>query len=461
MKKTHISESLKNITKISSGTILGQIVSIVTLPFITRIYGAEIIGIWTVVTSFANIVTNVCDLGLSNSLMMCQNETIAKWYSLVVKLSNFICIISSIIIWLYLMITGSDLTYAFTISIFSALYAFLLRWVNICSTILNRNKEYNVLMMNSFLRFMIVAVVSIGLGLLNFKNFGYYIGNILGQFITVVHMIHYLPKFELHNRRDEYIEFGRKNINYIRYQLPASITVTLRTDLPNLLIGGLFGNKILGYFSISQKLLTIPITFLGQALGKVFYQKTAEMRRQGQSIGKFVEKNINRGMGVALIPMALLAAYGDAAVVLYFGMEYSIGGVICRIIVYRSLFNFVSTATQGLDIVLDKQQYVLYTCFSQTIFAVLSVLCGYFYFNSIYITTIFLVISFIVVQIIYFYYIYKYLGLNSLCYVRNAIVMVFTMLVLSTVLRALTLHVLEFMPGDFFQKLLSYFVRME
>ncbi|MGN1167503.1 MAG: oligosaccharide flippase family protein [Lachnospiraceae bacterium] len=453
------SESLKNITKISGGTILGQVISIVTLPVITRIYGVEIIGIWTVVTSFANIVTNICDLGLSNSLMMCQDEMIPKWYSIVVKLSNSISIISGIIISLYLLLARSDLTYALTIGGFSALYAFLLRWVNICSIILNRNKEYNILMVNSVLRFSVVAFVSIGLGLLNYRSFGYYIGNVLGQLVTVVHMMRYLPKIELHNRMCEYIEFGQKNVNYIRYQLPASITVTLRTDLPNLLISGLFGNEILGYFSISQKLLTIPITFLGQALGKVFYQKTAEMRRKGQSIGQFVEKSINRGMIIALIPMTLLAAYGDAAVVLYFGTKYAIGGVICRIIVYRSLFNFVSTATQGLDIVLDKQQYVLYTCFSQTIFSVLSVLCGYYVFDSIYITTVLLVISFIVIQIVYFYFMYKCMGLNSVYYVRNAFLIILTMLILSVVLRTVTLHILECLHGGFFEKLLLCFVR--
>ena len=453
------SETFKNVTKISAGTIFGQVVSILSLPFITRIYGAEIIGIWTVVTSFANIVTNICDLGLSNSLMMCPNEVMSKWYSLVLKLSNLISFILGIAFFLYLLCTGSDFEYALTISFLSAVYAFLLRWANICTIILNRKKNYNILMANSIIRFSIIALVSISLGILGYKNFGYYIGNILGQLITIVHMVKFIPKFQLHNKKMEYIDFGKINVNYIRYQLPASVTVTLRTDLPNLLIGWLFGNKMLGYFSISQKLLTIPITFLGQALGKVFYQKTAAMRRNGQSIGKFVEKNIRRGMIIALIPMTLLAAFGDVAVVLYFGTEYAVGGVICRIIVYRSLFNFVSTATQGLDIVLDKQQYVLCTCLLQTIFAVLSVLCGYFLFGSIYATTVLLVVSFIVIQIGYFYFIYKCMSLDSIRYVRNAVLMIIAMLLLSTIFRNVVLYIFEHLSGTFFEKLLLCFTR--
>lgn len=45
MKKFKFSKSLVNVTKISGGTVVGQVISIVTLPFITRLYGAEVLGI--------------------------------------------------------------------------------------------------------------------------------------------------------------------------------------------------------------------------------------------------------------------------------------------------------------------------------------------------------------------------------------------------------------------------------
>ena len=48
-KKLKISPALRNVVKISGGTILGQAISIVTLPIITRMYGAEIMGIWATI----------------------------------------------------------------------------------------------------------------------------------------------------------------------------------------------------------------------------------------------------------------------------------------------------------------------------------------------------------------------------------------------------------------------------
>ena len=313
-------------------------------------------------------------------------------------------------------------------------------------------------MKNSVIRFGSTAIVAIVLGKLGFLDYGYYIGNILGQVITVIHMSKFLPRLQMRNNRSEYIDVIKNNFDYIRYQMPASITVTLRTELPNLLISGLFGNTMLGYFSVSQKLLTIPVTFLGQALGKVFFQRIAEMKRTGKQIGEFVERNINRGMLIALVPMSLLAAFGDAAIVLFFGEEYSIGGVICRIIVYRSLFNFISTATQGIDIVLDRQKYVLYTCLAQTVLAVLSVFSGYYVFDSIYATSVFLTGTFIFVQIVYFYKMYRVMQLNSWKYVRNMIFVMFGMFLVSTILRHIVIVILQSVPIEFFGILLRLFV---
>ena len=458
MGKKYISESLKNVAKISSGTVAGQIISIITLPILTRLYGAEVIGIWTVINSFSNIVQNICDLGLSNSLMMCKEKEIEERYSIIIKLSCVLSIISSAVIFVYYLIIGDNIKYALTVCGFLAIYAFTLRQITICTTILNRNKEYDVLMKNSVIRFGSTAIIAIVLGKIGFLEYGYYIGNVIGQIVTVIHMRKFLPRLQLRNKMSDYLDVIKNNFDYIRYQMPASITVTLRTELPNLLISGLFGNTMLGYFAVSQKLLTIPVTFLGQALGRVFFQRIAEMKRAGKQIGVFVERNINLGMLIALVPMTLLAAFGEAAIVLFFGEEYSVGGVICRIIVYRSLFNFISSATQGIDIVLDRQKYVLYTCLAQTVLAVISVLGGYYVFESIYATSVLLAGTFILVQIVYFYKMYRVMQLNSWKYVRNMILVMLGMFLVSTILRYGVIAILRSFPIGLFEYLLNLFV---
>lgn len=441
MKKLKFSKSLVNVTKISGGTAVGQIISIVTLPFITRIYGAEVLGIWATISALSSIVNNVCDLGLVNTLMVCPQERISWIYGLIVKIALLISCFSGTIVFAYEKLLGLTSIEALQISILVFVYSITLCLINICSVLLNRGKQYNILMSNSILRFSCVAFIAIPLGLIGWKKYGYFVANILGQIITILHMMKVMPRMQCSHRISDVKLFIKENKNFVRYQMPAAVTVTLRTELPNLLIGSLFGNTMLGYYSISQKLLTIPVTFLGQSLGKVFFQKIAEMKRAGMAISAFVEKNINRAMLITLIPMAILAAVGDVAVVLYFGSEYYIGGVICRIMVVRSVFNFISTSTQGIDIVLDKQQYVLYTCMLQTVFSCISILVGYYMFNNIYCAVLLMVVSFAVIQVGYFFRLYRVMKLNVLKYLKNIALLMIAILGGSIIIRMIFFYV--------------------
>ena len=74
INKLKSSEGLKNVSKISGGTMLGQIVSFIVVPIYTRIYGASIMGMWALFQSMASIIVTFSDMGLKNAIMMEEND---------------------------------------------------------------------------------------------------------------------------------------------------------------------------------------------------------------------------------------------------------------------------------------------------------------------------------------------------------------------------------------------------
>lgn len=439
LKKIMISDAMKNVTKICSGNIMGQIISVISLPIITRIYGAEIMGIWATIYALASIVITYCDLGLTQTLMICDEDEVPEIYSFIQTISIIICLISSIVFFVFYLL-NDNFIYAITVALFVFLYSFTLRQVQCCYTWLNRNKEYDILMKNPLVNYGSVAIVSILLGVLGFIKYGYFIGITVGQIATLIHMKKFISEgiysFKLKSGR----KIIKKYINFIKFQMPSGITVSLRQQLPNLLIGNLYGNTILGYFSISQKILSVPVTFIGQALGKVFYQKCAEIKKSGKDIGHFLYKNISRAMLFGSIPMLLFAAFGDAATVFFFGSEYSVGGVICRIIVFRSFFTFLSSATQGCDIVIEKQQYTLINSSLQTLFASFGVIISYYLYNNIYICAIFMTISFIICEITYYAKLFSALRYPFQKYIIHVIIFLCLIFAFSCLLRWLFIN---------------------
>lgn len=452
------SVSFKNVFKISTGTVVGQLISIVSLPFISRMYGVTIIGIWALINSYASIITNISDLGLTQSIMICNKKKISKIYSVISLINFLISILSGIVLFIYFWMIHEEISNIFLVVLWIIIYSIELTQINLLNTILNRDKKYNILMFNTIIRFGSVSIIAIVLGYMGFVENGYFIANIFGQAITAIFLLfhtHFMfSKIDL----NDIISVIKDNLNFVKFQMPNATMVTIRAEIPNILIGSLFGNEVLGCFAVAQKLLSIPIFFLGQSIGKVFYQKTSEMKRHGENIGQFVNKSINLGMIVAVIPMLLFASFGDAFTTFYFGQEYALGGVLCKIIAFREIFYFISVSVQGIEIVTDKQHYVFLTSLCQTILSVISVLLGYYIFDSIYITVLLIVITFIFVQIIYFCRIYNTLNLRWTLYLRNIFTIIIIMIIGMIILRKFVINLLLFFNSSFSDKLVGYFV---
>lgn len=103
--KKHLTNNRINIVKISSGTLAGQIINFITLPILTRIYGAEIIGIWAILNSSSMIVKSISDLGLMNSLMTEEEEKVDKTYEIISLISLSISLIAAFGFAIYFFIT--------------------------------------------------------------------------------------------------------------------------------------------------------------------------------------------------------------------------------------------------------------------------------------------------------------------------------------------------------------------
>jgi O-antigen/teichoic acid export membrane protein len=450
-----ISGRMKNVAKISSGTILGQIISIITLPLITRIYNAEIIGSWSAISAIATILVYCVDLGLSQAIMVESDKGVEKLYQMISTISLFICFPAYFISLVYYLASGYDFSTALIHAFFVIVYAYTMRQVQTCYTWLNREKQYNILMKNPVINFLSVAIFSIVFGLMGFKNYGYFWGVTLGQFFTLLNMKTAMPKKMFYFNREYYKRVIATHSDYVKYQMPSLVSAQLRQSLPNLLIGLLFGNEILGYFSISQRLLNLPINFIGQSLGRVFYQTIAEMKRAGKEIGLFLQRNMDRATKLAVIPMLLFAAFGDVAIVIFFGKEYELGGTISRIVVFRSLFNFLSTSLSGIDIVTEQQKRTLQTCLMQTILSSLSVIVGYYAFDSIIITVWLIVITFDLMQVWYFVKIYKSLNLSPVKYIRKVVTTLIITAIGAALLRFIFIQFALFLNIPIFNYLLE------
>ena len=438
IKNLKMSSNKKNIAKISSGTILGQGISIITLPIITRLYGAEIIGVWALLTSFAMIINSISDLGLTNSIMIESEDSVEKNYKVTSTLSALISIVmSGLISVLYFMFFDVVEINEISFFFYLVMLSFALQQIQICYTWLNRNGNYNVLMKNPVLNSGIFGVLAILLGFIGFKTHGYFVAHIFGYIVTLMNMKRNLPPIMFTLNMKDIFFIAKKNQRFVLYQAPTNIISRFKGQLPTLLIRAFWNTEILGYYSITVKVLQIPGTLLAKAIGRVFFQMTSKMKREGKDIGYFVLINLMRSMKIAIIPMILLMAFGDVVAVVFLGSEWIIAGDFVRILALQYYFVFLMSTVQGLSITLDKQNYAMVSSLSQALGYILGALIGRYVFQSVYIALLLMSLFFIAIQLVYFCSLFKVMNVSIRKYITNVLISIFTIVTFSYAVRSL------------------------
>lgn len=403
-KKLTSSPMLKNIAKISSGTMMGQAISIVTLPIFTRIYGPSVLGIWTSLMSITMVMNSFSDLGLGNAIMIEEEGEKTKRLHAVINTDILLIgLLTSIVYFFYeLYIAENAIMDAAFFSLILFVLIYTQQQVNVCYIWLNKKKQYNILMTNPLVNNLSIALIAVPLGLIGFLEYGYYLGLLAGQVITLLHMKRHLPKFEFSFNIVEHKEIYKKHIRFIKYQMPTYSIAQIKNQLPVFFIRSFFGVEILGYYSVCTRVLQIPITLLANAIGNVYYQTVSEMSRKHEAVGEFTLKSIKRAMYVAAIPITAVLAVGDVVCVLFLGNDYVISGNLVRIIVFMTFFQFLMQSTQGLTIVLQKQQYAMISAIAQIGGYAVAFTIGKFIFNDYYVACALMTILFVVIQIVYF-----------------------------------------------------------
>lgn len=416
------SSMLKNVARISTGTIIGQLVSMLSLPILTRIYGDKIIGDWTFLNTIALLVNAVSDFGLTNALMMERNdEDMLQTYKVVTTIVFGISIFVAILAFLYygILSPSSIIISPIFVAVFLMIAVFTLQQTQICYTWLNRQTKYDVLMKNPIINNAMFGGVAILLGFIGIKEYGYYLGWVIGQIITLMHMKRYLPKGFFSFKWGAYKSVFTRNKHFVVYQLPTNMITQAKNQLPTLLIKLFFGANILGQYAITVRVINIPINLLGTSIGRVFFQKSSEMKLKGEPVGDFTYRNITRVMKIAIVPVMLIMAFGDVAFNFVLGSGWQMAGDMVRILALQSFFTFLMMASQGISITIDKQNYAVVSAAVQAIGITISLAVGAYVFNSIYIGTAILSISYIIINIVYFCALFRVMNVNYKKYLRH------------------------------------------
>lgn len=410
LKRISENSFFRSIATLMSGTIIAQIISFLISPLMTRMYTEEQIGeytlLLTVVTMFGSVICGRYDMAI-------VGEREEEGMFALVKLSFYITIILSFLVSIgysiYFKISGSTQMSFLHVLIWTFVFLLLTGFLNILHSYNNRYREYKLMAAAGVTKEIGKAATLVGFGALKFGTIGLVISYVISAFAELFQQIRKfksnISKIKAVNAA-ELKSIAKKHKDQPLFSVPATFANSFSYSVLNIFINGLFGSVVLAYYSMSYRMLGIPLSLISVSTSKAFFEKAA---REYDSTGCFKKTFVQTSLFlVALaIPMTiLLMLLAPWAFEVFFGKGWGVSGEYVRYL--APMFGVrlvVSTLTPSM-IICGKQRIEL---IFQTLFIVCS--CAAYilgkYMESVKLFLLTVTVLFAIVYIMYYLYMLK------------------------------------------------------
>jgi len=388
-----LSEFNRNVLTLITGTTIAQAIPIAISPILTRIYTPEDFGIFAVYAGLLMILGSIATFKyeLAINLPLDHGEAFVLF-----AVSIIIACCLSLLLFVALLFLGETLADLLgNKALASWLYllplsVLLVGVSNSCNYWFNRNKEFNTLSKNR----VVQSSISAG-GQLSFSSMpigsGLIVGFVIGQIASVIYYVKsYLG---LHSH------LGMADINqkaaarlmskyrkFPRYQVPSSLIESSSAQMPVFLLGVFFNPGTVGFYSLSQRVIRLPIGVIARSIGEVFRQKaSAEFATSGDVRAVF-RATLKKLIIISSIPFLIFGLFSPQLFVIVFGENWLVAGEYAQIMTPLFWMSFVVGPLSIMFMIAEKQEYDLVIQILLIVSSTLALLAGYYYFDSAYIS---------------------------------------------------------------------------
>lgn len=357
-----------NFFTMAVGRTLSQVIPLLMTPLLTRIYTPEDFGIFAIFLSLVTVLALISNGRYNLAITLPKENT--KAIQLFI-----ICVIGVISISLFTFLIGisfqEDLLKAFGIEGKNAFIYLVPLGVLIVALIesvyywLLRIRSYQFLSKNFIIQTSSITLFKVGFAFLHWGWFGLVFAHILGSLLSLILLIIQMIKtYDLKAIREEMkknklIEIAKEYKKFPFLSLPADGINSIANQLPNILLNNLFGSSVVGYYSLTQRVLGLPINFVSTAMTDVFRERAStDYRDKGNCKGIFLETFKHLSL-LSIVPFLLLFLFAPYLVPIILGDQWVQAGEYIRILSLMFMFRFIASPLSSTLYINGKQIYLL------------------------------------------------------------------------------------------------------
>ncbi len=352
-----------NIATLVLGTITAQALPVIASPILTRVFSPDDFGLFGLYFSIVVILTVPITGRYEMAIILPEKDEDAIN---VLGLSILTTTISSILLFIISFVFYDQIQsmidneaignwiYLFSAStLLIGLYQSLNYWFN-------RKSKYKALSISRVTRSFNTSSFSIIIGIFGTKSGGLILGDLIGQaaatlFLAIRFLKNYKDKITQINL-SKMKEMAKRYNKFPKYNVFAGLLEKGSGQMPVLLLTAFFGITTVGFFTLSQRIISAPGAIIARAFGDVFRQKASEQFAKNGECHNLFKSMFKKLLIIAIIPFTILFFIAPWAFQFVFGEEWLIAGEYTQIMTVMFFLQFVVSPLSNMFLVAEKQR---------------------------------------------------------------------------------------------------------
>lgn len=359
-----MSNFIANVLKLVSGSVTAQILGILLVPLITRIYSPDDLGIFQLFLSVSGILVIFSTFSYQFAIMLPKTEedsaNVAFLCAILVTLVSILTAVAIIIfpkdIEHIINSPGSSkyLIYLPAIIFFNGLFFVQNYW-------LSRKIRFGVIAGSRILNTLSTKVFQLAIPIWSVSPLGLIAGYVVGYGFADLFMLKgakedlgIFKKVSIKKMKEMAVQYK----NFPLFSSWSTLANTISPQVPTFLLAYFYSTSVVGYFSLANQVVNMPMGILGTAIQQVFFQKISEVKNgNGKGDMKVIVGEVYKKLIlIGIFPMILLLILGEEIFTFAFGKSWYISGTYVKILVPWIFLVFLSSPISTLYSVFEKQK---------------------------------------------------------------------------------------------------------
>lgn len=339
---------LRHVLTVASGTVIAQVIAVLVSPILTRMYTPSDMGVLANFTAIVAILGVIAAGRYELAIVLPETDKLSN----AVAFAGFIfALIFGLVITVVTIIFDKPLVSLLKFQGDAASWSYLLGFfVFLTGTelVLNRlairNRHFKVIASTQVTQQISANGIKIGWGYFSPGTFGLLIATLFSTLSRIIRLaMGEMKNLIIKESRPSWIDIKQSAIRYKKFPMVScweGLLNAASVQLPVILFTMLFSPAIAGYYSLSHRILSMPMSLIGSSVANVFLERAAKTKDNDAELGRITLELYKKLLLIGSLIMSFVTFYGDRLFPFVFGEQWVEAGRFAQLISLTLVFQF-------------------------------------------------------------------------------------------------------------------------